>query len=104
MRRLPAFGVIAVVHFVLTIVLVFVTFGAGMARFDKPDAPHWTETAASSVVNVLAFPVMALLDRQSFLRFPRLWGYVPFAVNSMVWAWAVVTVWGLRRHVPGRSP
>ena len=104
MRRLLAFGLIAGAHFVLTIMLVIFTFGAGMARFDTPDPPRWTETAASSVVNVLAFPVLPLLDRQSFLRFPRLWGYVPFAANSAIWAWTIVTLWRLRRPVAGRSP
>jgi hypothetical protein len=73
MQRMVAFGLIAAIYFVLTIVLVIFTFGSGMARFDTPDGPHWTETVASSVVDVLAFPVLPLLDRPS-LRFPGLWG------------------------------
>lgn len=38
MRRMVAFGLIAAIHFVLTVVLAIFTFGAGMARFDAPDA------------------------------------------------------------------
>jgi hypothetical protein len=59
MRRMVAFGLIAASHFVLTIVLVIFTFGAGMARFNTPDGPRSTETVASSVVDVLAFPVLS---------------------------------------------
>ena len=104
MRRMVAFGLIAAGHFVLTVFLVIFTFGAGMARFDTLDGHHWTETVASSVVKVLAFPLLLLLDHQSFMRFPRLWGYIPFAANSLIWAGAIVALWRLRRRVPGRSP
>ena len=102
MRRMVAFGLIAAIHFVLTVVLVIFTFGAGMARFDTPDGPDWKETVASSLANVLAFPVLPLFD-QSFLRFPGLSGYVPFAANSMVWAGAILTLWRWRRRLSGRS-
>ena len=101
MRRMVAFGLIAGIHFVLTLVLVIFTFGAGMARFDMPDRPHWTETVASSVVDVLVFPVLPLLDHPS-LRFPGLWGYVPFIVNSVVWAGVISTIWRLRHRLSGR--
>jgi hypothetical protein len=43
-----AFGLTAASHFVLTVVLVIVTFASGMARFDTLDGPRWTETVASS--------------------------------------------------------
>jgi hypothetical protein len=101
MRRMVAFGLIAASHFVLTIVLVIFTFGAGMARFDAADSPRWRETVASSAVDVLAFPVLPLLDRPS-LRFPGVWGYVPFVVNSVVWAKAVRTIWRLRHRLSDR--
>ena len=101
MRRMVAFGLIAAIHFVLTVVLVIFTFGSGMARFDTPDGPHWTETVASSVVDVLVFPVLPLIDRPS-LRFPGLWGYVPFMVNSVVWSGAIITIWRLRHRLSGR--
>jgi hypothetical protein len=101
MRRMVAFGLIAASHFALTIVLVIFTFGAGMARFDTLDGSHWTETLASSVVDVLVFPVLPLLDRPS-LRFPGLSGYVPFIVNSVVWAGAIITIWRLRHRLSGR--
>jgi hypothetical protein len=57
---------------VLTVVLVIFTFGAGMARFDTLGGPSSTETVASSLANVLAFPILHLLDRQSAVRFPGL--------------------------------
>jgi hypothetical protein len=101
MRRMVAFGLIAASHFVLIIVLVIFTFGAGVARFDAPDGPRWTETLTSSVVDVLAFPLLPLLGRPS-LRFPGLWGYVPFIVNSVVWAGAISTIWRLRHRLSDR--
>ena len=104
MRSIPIFALIAIGHFVLTIVLVIFTFGAGMSRFDTLDGPDWTETVASTVVNVLAFPILHLLDRQSVLRFPGLWGYVPFAANTLSWTWVIVTFWRLRGRVSGPAP
>jgi hypothetical protein len=74
-----------------------------MARFDTLGGPSSTETVASSLANVLAFPILHLLDRQSAVRFPGLWGYVPFAANSVLWAGVIVRLWRLRRG-PGRSP
>jgi hypothetical protein len=102
MRQIVVFALIAAGHLVLSVALVFCTFGAGMARFDTLDGPNWTERAASPSVAVLAFPVLHLLDRQSDLRFPGLTDYVPTAANSLLWAWVIVAL--PRRRVFGRSP
>ena len=56
MRRMVVFGLIAAIHFVLTVVLVIFTFGAGMALFDSP-TPPLDGNRGSSVVDVLVFPV-----------------------------------------------
>jgi hypothetical protein len=42
------------------------------------------------VFAVLSFPVPIVLERLSAVRFPGLWGYIPFAVNASVWGLAAV--------------
>jgi hypothetical protein len=103
MRQIVLIAFIAVGHFFLSVVLVLFTFGAGMARFDTLDGPDWTERAAFLAIDVPAFPVLHLLDRQSVVRFPGLWGCVPFAANSLLSAGAIVRVWRLLRRVSGQS-
>ena len=55
-RELLLFGVVAILHLVVTIGLVFYVFGSGMARFDTGAAPGMTEQMANWALIVLGFP------------------------------------------------
>ena len=89
MRDALLFVSVTAVHFVCSVALLFYVVGAGMARFDSglPGGP--AETVAGWLFAAFVFPVLTVLERVS-VRFPGLWGYIPFVVNSSVWSLAVV--------------
>jgi hypothetical protein len=92
MRRTSLFTLLAALHFAATIGLLLFVFGAGMSRFDAGGEPGWFEAACGHLLTLLGFPVLPLLDGRTSLRFPGLWGYVPFVANSALWAAALLSV------------
>ena len=77
-------------HLVATLSLLMFVFGAGMARFDSGTPSNLTEKMAGWLLNVLAFPLVSALDWLPVLRFPGLWGYIPFVLNASLWGLGVV--------------
>ena len=67
-------------------------FSIGMRRFDTGGPKSLLETALETSSNVLLSPVFTAVTASDQLRplFPRLLGYLPLLVNSLVWA---VLVW-----------
>jgi len=96
MRDALLFVSVTAVHFACSTALLFYVFAVGMARFDSglPSSP--AETVAGWLFAAMAFPVLTLLERVSAVRFPGLWGYIPFVINSSLWGLAVV---GARRRL-----
>src|SRR5687767_14704904 len=90
MRDAILFASVTGVHFLCSVTLLLYVFGADMARFDSGLPGSAAETVAGWVLAVLSFPVLILLERLSAVRFPGLWGYIPFAVNASVWGLAAV--------------
>jgi hypothetical protein len=104
MRRTALFTVVAALHFGATIGLLLFVFGAGMSRFDTGGEPGWFEAACGHLLTVLGFPVLTFLDGRSSLRFPGLWGYVPFVANSALWGAALLSVAESVRRLGTRRP
>lgn len=101
MRRTRLFFLLTALHWAVTISLLVFVFGAGMARFDTGGEAPWFEALCGRLLSVLGFPLLTFLDRAIGLRFPGLWGYVPFVANSAIWAAAAlggVRIW--RGHRP----
>ncbi len=73
-----------------------------MARFDTGGQPGWFEAACGRLLTVLGFPVLTLLEVKVGLRFPGLWGYVPFVANSALWAAAALGLIGVVQRVRAR--
>jgi hypothetical protein len=100
MRHARLFCLLTAVHLAVTISLLLFVFGAGMSRFDTGGEASWFEALCGRALNVLGFPLLTLVDNRMGQRFPGLWGYVPFAANSALWAAATlggVRIWrGLR--------
>ena len=90
--ELRLFGVVAVLHFIVTAGLVLYVFGAGMARFDTGADAGAAERAGKWLLIVLGVPLLTLLDAVSGSWFPRLWGYLPFAANAAIWGLIAVAI------------
>jgi len=104
MRRTVLFVLVTALHFAATIGLLLFVFGAGMSRFDAGGEPGWLEAACGHLLSVLAFPVLTILDNWTSLRFPGWWGYVPFVVNSALWAAALMSLPQSVRRLRTRRP
>ncbi len=65
-----------------------------MSRFDTGAVPSWSEVVGERILSILGFPLLTLFQRME-LRFPGLWGYVPFVANSALWAAAGLALFRL---------
>ena len=102
MRRTRLFCLLAALHLAVTVGLLLFVFGSGMSRFDTGGQPGWFDAACGRLLSVLMFPLSTLLDNKMSQRFPGLWGYVPFAANSALWAAALVFVGAAVRGIRSR--
>lgn len=77
-----------------TTVLIAVTFGASMARFDGAyDQPSAAERSMSLMLDVLSWPILsASMQLAKPGWFPGLLGYIPIVLNSLAWGFAVVAL------------
>ena len=104
MRRALVVAGITVAHFVLSVGLFLTEFGMGMARFDTGAEASIGERVFGVVVSVLHSPVvtvgLAVIPARAL---PRLWGYVPFMLNSLLWGFALTALLARLRSPSGRS-
>ena len=85
MRRAVIVGLATIVHFVVSVLVLIGSFGAGMARFDTGAPPGVEERALVVVRAITLFPLGLLASMIPGRWFPGRWGYVPFAANSLLW-------------------
>jgi len=75
---------IAAAHFAAGFVALLISFGGSMSRFDSPSPSPLTlsERIMETLTTVLHFPIV------TFWPFPApgLFGYLVFALNSLLWA------------------
>lgn len=111
-RTFKTLGVLTACHLAATILLQVLTFASSMARFDSGLPADPIERGASAVVSVLFFP---LLRPQLRHRSPAPWwyfhgvfgGYIPVALNSLLWAVAIlgcVSLYRVSRRAACFSP
>ena len=81
---------IAVAHFVVSRILFLWVFGRGMQQLDTGRSLTVFETATDLVSRALDFPLSLALGLVPRGWLPGLIGYVPFAINSLIWG---VVVW-----------
>ena len=101
-RPFRLFFMLAAGHLVATVAALVYSFGAGMSRFDTGEPASSTEIVLGHLTTVLSFPVLPVIARPAF-DFPGLWGYVPFALNSALWAGAMMVVLRWTTEVRRRS-
>lgn len=97
MRHKVFVALVAVAHAALSIELFVLAFGSGMERFDSSASPSTGERLLEGLVTILHAPLVTLALPQSPAGwFPGLWGYIPFLLNSLLWA--AVLVWTARLY------
>ncbi len=104
MKRFLPVLLITLCHASVTFLLFLQAFGMGMARFDTGAPSTLLERVISAAATVLMYPLITpiLQWRLGWLNslFPGLFGYIPFVLNSLIWA-LVLTY--LLRRIKGRN-
>jgi hypothetical protein len=76
---------ISVIHFLASRVLFLWVFGREMQLFDTGRSPTVVETAAALVSRAFDFPMSLVFGLVPHGWFPGLVGYIPLAINSLIW-------------------
>lgn len=86
---------IAVVHFVVSLVLLMVSFSDSMARFDTGEPRSVMGSVIYYTSELLAFAIVKIVEHTGLQFHSTISQYIPFVVNSLVWGWFAVFI--LRR-------
>src|SRR4051794_26464706 len=95
--------ILAVLHLVVTDALTVAAFSLTMERFDTGESPTLTERVIEVSGRVLRFPVVSCALSIG-LRLPGPTGYLPFILNSLLWANAVSWLFRIPWHGSGHRP
>ena len=86
-RRATIICTIAAVHFLLSVVLLFLVAGASMSRFDGGGPSDLTALLLKSAFEILRFPLATAIELLE-IRNTGVWGWLVFIGNSLLWGWA----------------
>jgi hypothetical protein len=106
MRTFTRLGVLTVCHVAATVLVQAFTYASGMARFDSGLAAGPVEQGASKILSILLFPLVSGLLRGGGpvpSSFDGGLGYVPFALNGLLWASAILGCVSLHRRYRARG-
>jgi hypothetical protein len=81
---------IALLHFVLSIILLGISLGSAMTRFDNGLTPSLTEQIVDLGAEILNFPLVTLASSTLFSNFASKFfggfmGWLIFILNSLLW-------------------
>lgn len=99
MQKLLVGLLLALVHCIFSVGTLAWVFGHGMSyTLDGKAVPSFYR-AINLISDLLLFPVATLTVDYCKSCSPGLWGYVPFFINSLLWAYAIVVLstWGYRK-------
>lgn len=90
LRRALMIALLALLHLAASAAGMIAVFGATMQRFDTGSPPALTEVLLDRALTLLYFPLVHL-----GMLAPREWfagpiGWLPFALNSLLWGCAIV--------------
>lgn len=98
MRSLLLFSALAIAHFVLSFVSLFVGGGVIMAAFDG-EGSTMSASIAALVMTILIFPVVDPLPSLLGIRgLSTAAQYALFILNSMLWSAIAVSTWAWWRR------
>lgn len=98
MRRFITLCLLTAGHVVATVALLVLAFVQGMSRFDSGEPIGWLERVAERGYSVLSFPLVNWMSERQW-TFPGVTGYIPIAINSLLWSIVILGVAaGYRRY------
>lgn len=89
MKKKVYLVVITALHFILTIGLMLFSFSEVMSRFDDGIPPTVKTHLFYTGMSILSFPIVSLA-RLGPSIYPGLLGYIPYILNSLLWAFVIV--------------
>jgi len=95
MRRLGFVLLLMFAHWALSIALLLVVFGGGMARFDTNAPTPVLEHVAHMALGVLSLPLLPAIARFPVAMQPHGFPgeHIVFLANGLIWAVCLVTLW-----------
>ena len=92
MKRILIILALAAIHFALSFAFFLLSFAGGMSRFDGARESSILERVVNGIAYVLLFPLVQLAVRAGGGWMTGALGYVPFILNSLLWAIAIYFV------------
>lgn len=80
--NLKVFATVSIPHFLISMVCLLYSFGAGMERFDNPPPASWAETSAAAVADVLFLPGSLLWTSRDSQNLSSLFEWLLLLANS----------------------
>ena len=86
-RRATIISTITAVHFLLSVVLLFLVAGASMSRFDGEGPSDLTALLLKNAFEIWRFPLATAFELLE-IRNTGVWGWFVYLANSVLWGWA----------------
>lgn len=93
-RKWIVITAIALIHFVSSVLLVFMSFGSTMSRFETGVPATQDEQLVGLGVNIMTFPLvsLALLPNFPFRIANGILGWLIYVVNSFLWGMGIYSL------------
>jgi len=88
-------------HLILSIGLFVFSFSLSMGRMENGAEASAFESVLKIISSILIFPLGSLMPYLKGPMFSGLFGYLPFIINSFLWA--LLIVWVREKKLPARS-
>jgi hypothetical protein len=86
-HRATIIGTIAAVHFLSSVVLLFLSAASSMSRIDGAGPSNLTHLLLNSAFQMLIFPLAKAFMLLEIAN-TGMWGWLVFLGNSVLWGWA----------------
>jgi len=83
---------ITIGHLILSLGLFFLSFSLSMGRMENGAEASAFESVVKIASSILMLPLSSLIPLLKGPMFGGLWGYLPFFINSFLWALLIVWV------------
>jgi len=110
LKRALTIAMLAVAHFSASAIGTMAKLHAAMQMFETGQPPSFVELLLDRMLTLLYFPLVTVARLAPRDAFPGLIGWLPFALNSLLWACAIVWAcqWWRQRQAtlapPGLTP